>query len=76
VEKALPMLTTDLTNREILNYVAEILPLLSELKVSNQRIPADGTFSDKFITNIGSVLVPDLEANRKLLEDCKAKNPD
>lgn len=73
VEKALPMLTTDLTNRAILNYVTEILPLLGELKVSNQRIPADGTFSDKFITDIGSVLVPDLEANRKLLEDCMAK---
>ena len=75
VEKALPMLTTDLTNRQILNYLLQIAPLLSELKVNNQRIPADGTFSNKFITDIGSVLMPDLEANRKLLEDCLAKNP-
>lgn len=76
VEKALPMLTTDLTNRQILNYLLQIAPLMSELKVTNQRIPADGTFSDKFVADIGSVLMPDLGANRKLLEDCLAKNPD
>ena len=76
VEKALPMLTTDLTNREIFSYVMELVPLLSDLKITNQRIPADDTFSYQFVDNVGSVLMPDLEANRKLLEDCLAKYPD
>ena len=58
VEKALPMLTTNLSNREILNYMGEILPILGDLKAKNQRIPADGTFYDSYISGVGSVLVP------------------
>lgn len=75
VEKALPMLTTNLSNREILNYMGEILPMLGDLNAKNMRIPADGTFYDSYISGVGSVLVPDLEANRKLLEECMAKTP-
>lgn len=74
MEKALPMITTDLTNREILDYILELLPILGELKINNQRIPADGTFRDAYYTHAGSVLVPDLAANRELLKGCMTKD--
>ncbi len=66
--KVMPMLATDLSNSEIISYALELLPLLKNLTIETQRIPADDTF--KYATIRGmSVLVPDIEANRKLLED-------
>lgn len=69
MEKALPMITTDLTNREILDYLTDLVPMLTDMQVNTNRIPADGTFTDPFITGVGSVLVPDLEANRAILNE-------
>ena len=69
MEEALPLLTTDLTNREILNYIVDLLPILSNLKVNTQRIPADGTYQYAWVGDM-SVLLPDLEENRELLKHC------
>lgn len=68
MEEALPMLTTDLTNREILNYIIDLLPMLSNLKIETQRIPADGTYQYAWVREM-SVLLPDLEANRDILRE-------
>lgn len=40
----LPMITTDMTDSEILDYVTDLAPLLSELTIVSQRIPADGYY--------------------------------
>lgn len=40
--KALPYITTDMTNKEITNYAFEFIPMLKDLKVQSQRIPFDG----------------------------------
>lgn len=40
----MPMITTDMTDAEILGYVMELAPLLPELTVVSQRIPADGAY--------------------------------
>lgn len=69
MEKVLPMITTDLTNRQILDYLTDLVPMLGDMQVNTNRIPADGTFSDKYITGVGSVLLPDLEANRAILNE-------
>lgn len=71
MEEVLPMLTTDLTNREILNYLVDMLPMLTNLKINTQRIPADGAYQYGWIDE-KSVLLPDLEANRELLKHCMA----
>ena len=68
MEKALPMITTDMTNREILSYLTDIVPMLGDMKVNTNRIPADGTFTEPTIRGM-SVLLPDLAANRAILED-------
>ncbi len=64
----LPMVTTDMTQSEIIGYVVDIFPLLSDLTVNTMRIPADGTFSDAYISGM-AVLQPNLEKNRKLLAE-------
>lgn len=69
LQKLLPLLTTDMSNAQILNYAVDIFPILSDLTIVTQRVPADGTFSDASINGM-QVLKVDLEANRKLLEAC------
>lgn len=68
LQHALPMLTTDMENSEIIGYALELFPMLPELSVNTVRIPADGTYENAYIRKM-AVLLPDLQANRDLLED-------
>ncbi len=66
LEQILPMITTDMSGIEILGYAVTLFPMLSDMEVTSQHIPADGTYSNQNIDGM-SVLVPDLEENRQLL---------
>lgn len=68
LNKALPMLTTNLTNAEILSYASEVFPLLSGCTLNTLRIPADGTYESGWVDSM-SVLIVDLEANRQILQE-------
>ena len=68
VNNILPMITTDMTNADITGYMMEILPVLAELEVTSQRIPADGTYRSAYVRGM-AVLVPDLEANAAILRE-------
>ncbi len=70
LDDIMPMLTTNMTNTEILSYAAELFPILSKAEVKNLRIPTDDTYYDeKQIGNISDVLVPDLKAIRQILAE-------
>ncbi len=68
----LPMVTTDMSNADIFGYALDMFPLLMDLQIVTQRIPADGAYYQAMINKM-AVLVPDLEANRQLLEDSLAE---
>lgn len=68
VDDVLPMITTDMSNTQILGIATTMIPVLTGAEITNQRIPADGTYSYAMVDGM-SVLKPDLEANRKLLWD-------
>ena len=68
MEEALPLLTTDMTNREILSYIVTVLPSLSNMQIKTLRLPADGTYRYAWVKDM-SVLLPDLEACRKILKE-------
>ena len=68
VDDVLPMVTTNMTNTEILSYATALLPLLSGAEIINQRIPADGAYAYAMIDGM-SVLKADMEASRQLLRD-------
>ena len=68
IGKILPMLTTDLSRGQLFLYALEILPHLSDIAIHSQRIPADGTYTDKTIDGM-SVLVADMDAQRQHLRN-------
>ena len=69
MEKILPLVTTNLTNGQIMSYAAQLLPMLPGLKLeTNSRVPMEGTYKMCMINNM-SVLVADLNANAKMLEE-------
>jgi anionic cell wall polymer biosynthesis LytR-Cps2A-Psr (LCP) family protein len=75
VKEIAPMITTDMTDAQILGYVVEYAPLLSDLTIVSQRIPADGAYYD---ANINGNLVlalseRNLETNLQILRDSLAE---
>ena len=68
VNAVFPMVTTDMTNEDILKYTVEFFPLLSELQITTQRVPTGDTYYSAMIYGM-AVLVPDLEANREFLRE-------
>lgn len=68
LESVMPLISTTMTSKEITNYLVTLFPVLSGATIQNLRIPADNTYTDAMIKGIGSSLVPDLEANRQLLQ--------
>jgi len=68
LQHALPMITTDLENTQILNYALELFPMLPELTVNTLRIPVDGGYESKIIDKM-AVLVPNLYWNRVKLAE-------
>ena len=68
LQHALPMITTDLDNTQILNYALELFPMLKELEIQTLRIPVDGGYESKMIDGM-AVLVPDLWYNRIKLQE-------
>lgn len=63
-----PLITTDMTNSDIVKYVLEFFPLLPELKITTQRVPHETTYYSAMIDGM-AVIVPDLEANIAFLKD-------
>ena len=66
--QVLPLMTTDMTNAQIVNYAMKVFPIVSKVEVSTFRVPADGAYYDAQIDGM-SVLVPDLQKNRELLKE-------
>ncbi len=61
IKEIIPMLSTDMTNGEILGLAVDMLPMLSDMKIVSQRIPMDGEFS--FATKSSGAEVIDLSPN-------------
>ena len=68
VSKILPMLTTDLSRGQILLYALDMLPSLARMEILSQRIPTDGTYTNRSIDGM-SVLDADLDAQHQFLRD-------
>ena len=68
VRVLIPMVTTDMTNEEILDAAISLAPVLKDLTVVTQRIPVDEGHTMAMVDGM-SVLIPDLEVNSKYLED-------
>jgi len=68
----LGMITTDMTDAEIMKYALEFAPMLKELQIVSQHIPAEGTYyygSVKEYNIVDCIFVKDFETNLKLIAD-------
>ena len=68
VNTIFPLVTTDMSNTEILSYASDLFPMLSTASISSVRIPADGAYTQNSIQGM-AVIVADMEANRELLKE-------
>lgn len=68
VKEILPIIATDMSEKEIMNLAMDLIPILKELEITSQSIPAKGTYTDARVKGM-YVLIPDLEANRALLRE-------
>ncbi len=68
VDDLVPMVETDMNPLQMVKYAVELFPVFSKAEIVSQRIPADGAYEDRKIDGM-SVLVPDMEAARQLLEE-------
>ena len=71
----LPMVTTDMTDDEITNYIWEFLPMLADLNIVSQKVPlekdqmnGDWSYSGKEVESVGNVLEPNLWSHKKYLQ--------
>lgn len=70
LKEILPLVITDMTNEEITACALEILPMLVDLDIRSNQVPAEDTYYMKMIDIIGvesSVIICDEEANKELL---------
>lgn len=68
----LGMITTDMTDAEIMGYAVELAPMLKDLKIQSQHIPVEGTYyyGDVKDQNIfDCIFISDFETNRQLIAD-------
>ena len=68
VDQLIPLVATDMSSDQILDYVRELLPVLGNLELVSQRIPADGCYYLAMIDN-KSVIIADFEKNAQILRD-------
>lgn len=66
INQVLPMLTTDLTNTQIMTYAVKLLPTAAGGTLTSQHIPVDNAYSYATINGM-AVIVPDFEENRAVL---------
>lgn len=68
LEEALPMLTTDMSQTELLELAADVLPILPDCTLVSQRVPEDGAYVCATIKGM-SVIKADMDAARELLKE-------
>lgn len=66
VDELFPLVTTDMTNTQIISYVATFLPMLPKAELNTLRIPSDDGYYGAMIRGM-SVLVPDMDLARAQL---------
>lgn len=68
LDDLLPMITTDMSNKEILDLAKDLFPMLADCTIVSQRVPADDKYYLATINQM-SCVVADMDAARELLAD-------
>lgn len=68
LDDLLPMINTNMDNKEIIQLAKDLFPMLSECTIISQRVPADGKYYLATINQM-SCIVADMDAARELLAE-------
>jgi len=68
LDDLLPMITTDMTNAEMIGYATDLFPMLSGCKIISQRVPEDMKYQFATIRGM-SCVVADMDAARALIAE-------
>ena len=68
LNEVLPMVTTDMSNTEIIGYATDMFPMLSGINIVSQRVPADGMYYGAMIDGM-ACLVADMNKARAMLQE-------
>ncbi|MEE1012047.1 MAG: LCP family protein [Acutalibacteraceae bacterium] len=66
VGEILPLMTTDMTDEELMSFAFNLASSLSELRIENYGVPSSGNYQNATINGM-AVLVPDLYEIKKLI---------
>ncbi len=68
-KSVIPLLTTDMTNPQIMGLLLEVVPILSDMETVSQRIPMDGEyhFANKGGASVIELTPENYEVNKQLL---------
>ena len=71
LSEILEMVTTDMTDQEIIGYAMELLPMLQNLQIVSQSIPVSGSYTFGHVTdrNIYDCIFIDFEMNCEVLKN-------
>ena len=72
VNKVIPMISTDLSPVQILNWIFTAAPARASVRVNSLQLPAPGTYRSATVKGM-SVLIPDLSANKNILHNALTK---
>ena len=70
LQEILPLVITDMTNEEITACALELLPMIADLEIRSNQVPAPDTYYMTVIDIIGvesSVIICNEEKNKELL---------
>ena len=59
---------TNMSSSEIISYVTQLFPMFASATIANQQIPMNGTYEEMSVGNLTYCKVPDLVANREILD--------
>ena len=68
MDVVLPMLTTDMTDNQILSYVVDVFPILNELEILSQSVPNAMEFEYQMVDGM-SVVMPNMRLIRQRLQE-------
>ena len=69
LDDILPLITTNMTNEQIIGYVKELFPMLRGTSITMQQIPAQDTYENMTVGNVTATKVADMALNRKILQE-------
>lgn len=75
LDDILPMVTTDLSQDEILGYFTDYFPMLASAEIVSERIPAEGDYYQAKIDGM-AVCVPDIAASAEKLQAILSEYPE